>query len=53
MVVKVAKGEEDFIRSAGISVPLPDAAVLADPTTVQSDPSLTPELGTRKVVTPQ
>jgi hypothetical protein len=47
MTVKIAKGEDDFIRSAGISVPLPDAAVLSDPTTVPSDPSLTPELGTR------
>ncbi len=51
MVVKVAKGDADFIRSAGISVPMPDAAVLVDPTTVQSDPSLTPELGTRKAMT--
>jgi hypothetical protein len=51
MVVKVAKGDMDFIRSAGISVPMPDAAVLADPTTVQSDPSLTPEMGTRKAMT--
>jgi hypothetical protein len=37
----------DFIRPAGISVPVPDAAVLADPTTVPSDPTRTPELGTR------
>jgi hypothetical protein len=45
--VKIANGGGDFIRSSGISVPLPDAAVLADPTTVPSDPSLTPEQGTR------
>jgi hypothetical protein len=45
--VTIAKGEGNFIRSSGISVPLPDAAVLRDPTTVPSDPSLTPEQGTR------
>ena len=45
--VTIAKGEGNFIRSSGISVPLPDAAVLKDPTTVPSDPSLTPEQGTR------
>jgi hypothetical protein len=45
--VKIAKGEGNFIRSSGISVPLPDAAVLKDPTTVPSDPLLTPEQGTR------
>jgi hypothetical protein len=49
MEVKVAKSN-DFIRSSGISVPIPDAAVLADPTTVPSDPTLTPELGTRKIM---
>jgi hypothetical protein len=46
-MVKVAKGDDYFIRTTGITVPLPDAAVLADPTTVPSDPSLTPEVGTR------
>ena len=45
--VKVAKGDDYFIRPTGITVPLPDVAVLADPTTVPSDPSLTPEMGTR------
>jgi hypothetical protein len=49
--VKVAKGDDYFIRAAGITVPVPNAAVLADPTTVPSDPSHTPELGTRKVMT--
>jgi len=53
MEVKVANSA-DFIRSAGISVPIPDAALLADPTTVPSDPTRTPELGTRKpLTTPQ
>jgi len=47
--VKVAKGSDFIVRPAGISVPIPDAAVLADPTTVPSDPSQTPELGTRHV----
>jgi hypothetical protein len=36
-----------FIRPAGISVPLPDPAVLADPTTISTGPELTPDMGTR------
>jgi len=47
MNVQVAKGNY-FVRPAGISVPIPDPALLADPTTVPSDPSRTPEQGTRK-----
>jgi hypothetical protein len=43
--VRVEKSGPDIVRWAGISVPVPDAAVLADPTTVHSDPSLTPQLG--------
>ena len=50
MNVKVAKSNY-FIRPAGISVPIPDTALLADPTTVPSDPSRTPEQGTRKPMT--
>jgi hypothetical protein len=50
MSVKIDKSSGLFIRAAGISVPVPDAAVLADPTTVPSDPSLTPEIGKRKVI---
>jgi len=34
-----------FVRSAGITFPLINPAVLADPTTVPSNPSLTPSLG--------
>ncbi len=49
--VKIAKSEDNFVRSAGVSVPMPDPAVLADPTTVPSDPTLTPELGKRKAMT--
>jgi hypothetical protein len=45
--VRIANSK-DFIRPAGISVPIPDAAVLNDPTTVPSDPSRTPVVGTRK-----
>jgi hypothetical protein len=44
--VKIANSM-NFIRPAGISVPLLDPAVAADPTTINSGPSLTPELGTR------
>ena len=50
MEVKIAKGNY-FIRPSGISVPIPDPAVLADPTTVPADPSLTPEVGKRKTMT--
>lgn len=52
MLVKIDKSKDDFIRPAGIAVPTPDAAVLADPTTVPSNPSLTPEVGNRKIMMP-
>jgi hypothetical protein len=39
-----------FIRPAGVSVPIADPAVLADPTTVRADPSHAPEYGSRKVL---
>jgi hypothetical protein len=52
MAVKIEKSGDDFVRAAGKAVPLPNAAVLADPTTVPSDPSLTPEVGNRKILTP-
>jgi hypothetical protein len=52
-VVAIDKSKA-FIRSTGISVPLQDAKVLADPSTVRSDPSLAPEEGTRHILeTPQ
>jgi hypothetical protein len=41
-----------FVRSAGVSVPIVDPATLADPTTVLPDPSLTPEVGKHRVITP-
>jgi len=50
MEVKIAKGEMDFVRSAGISVPIPDPALLADPTTVSVGPQQTPEMGDRRTV---
>jgi hypothetical protein len=51
MQVKIDKSGNDFVRAAGKGVPLPNASVLADPTTVPSDPSLTPEVGNRKILT--
>ncbi|MCU1224057.1 MAG: hypothetical protein JWQ42_2150 [Edaphobacter sp.] len=51
MSVKIDNGNDFFIRPAGISVPAPDAAVQADPSTVPSDPSLTPKIGKRRVLT--
>jgi hypothetical protein len=41
-----------FIRSAGISVPVEDPAILKDPTTVLPDPSSAPAVGKRKVLAP-
>jgi hypothetical protein len=53
-VVTIDKSKA-FIRSTGISVPLPDQKVLTDPTTViPSDTNLAPEEGTRHILeTPQ
>jgi hypothetical protein len=45
--VKVAKSMA-FIRCSGITVPLPDPAVLADPNTLPNDLSKTPEAGKHK-----
>ena len=50
MQVMVGKGEY-LIRTAGVSVPVPDAALMSDPTTVPSDPSRSPEQGPRKPAT--
>ena len=41
-----------FIRPAGAAFPTDDPAILNDPTTVPPDLSRTPELGNRKVLTP-
>ena len=49
MEVKIDKGAY-FIRSSGVSVPLPDPVLMADPTTIQTGPSQAPEEGKRKVM---
>jgi hypothetical protein len=48
--VKIDKGNYIIIRPSGVSVPLPDPALMADPTTIQAGPSQAPEEGTRKVI---
>jgi hypothetical protein len=50
MRVKIAYGDTDFVRAAGITVPLPDPAVLADPTTVSAGPKDAPEIGDKHVL---
>lgn len=47
--VKIDK-DNYLIRPAGVSLPVPDPALMADPTTIQSGPALAPEQGTRKVL---
>jgi hypothetical protein len=49
--VRIENAHGDFIRPAGIGVPLPDARVMSDPSTVPSDPSLAPTEGTRRILT--
>jgi hypothetical protein len=44
MQIRIDKGKDDFIRMSGIAVPPSDR-------TVQSDPSLAPQMGTRKILT--
>ncbi|GAC1364847.1 MAG: hypothetical protein NVSMB3_13410 [Acidobacteriaceae bacterium] len=39
-----------FIRPSGVSMALPDPGVLADPSTIRSDPSLAPVVGSRRVL---
>jgi hypothetical protein len=51
MQVKIDHGDLDFIRAAGISVPMPDPAVLTDPTTVSTGPKNAPEMGDRRILT--
>jgi hypothetical protein len=50
MQVKVAKSNY-MTRPSGISVPMPDAALAADPTTIQSGPLVAPEQGKPKSTT--
>ena len=49
MEVKIDKGIYK-IRPSGVSVPLPDPAWAADPTTIQTGPAQTPEEGKRKLM---
>jgi hypothetical protein len=49
MEVKIDKGIYT-IRPSGVSMPLPDPALMSDPSTIQAGPSQTPEEGTRKVM---
>jgi hypothetical protein len=51
LVVKIDKANHDVIRSAGVSMPIPDAAILTDPNTIPADPSLAPQQGPRHVLT--
>jgi hypothetical protein len=46
--VKIDKDVYIIIRPSGVSMPLPDPAWMADPTTIQAGPSQAPEQGTRK-----
>jgi hypothetical protein len=48
--VKIDHGGVDFIRAAGVMVPLPDQSVTADPATVIAGPKDAPEMGGRHTV---
>jgi hypothetical protein len=47
--VKIDKGIYS-IRPSGVSMPVPDPVVTADPSTIQAGPSQTPEQGKQKVM---
>jgi hypothetical protein len=49
MEIKIDKGFY-LIRPSGVSMPLPDPVLMADPSTIQAGPSQAPEQGTRKVM---
>ena len=49
--VKVAKSD-DFIRASGVTFPLEDPGIAADPATLPSDPTLTPQMGKTPVKPP-
>jgi len=51
MEVRIAKAGDYFVRPAGISVPVADAAVLTDPTTVSAGPKEAPVEGNRRIMT--
>ena len=52
MEITIANSDA-FIRPAGASAPVEDPKVLDDPMTVPMDPADAPQLGKRKVVSPQ
>lgn len=52
MEVRVDKGADYFIRPTGISVPIADPALARDPTTVPTNPAHEPEMGNRKILSP-
>jgi len=49
MEIKIDKGHY-LIRPSGVSMPVPDPVLMADPSTIQAGPSQAPEQGTRKVM---
>jgi hypothetical protein len=52
MQVKIDKGADYVVHWAGISVPLANPSLARDPTTVPSDSTHEPEMGTGKVLMP-
>jgi hypothetical protein len=48
--IRIAGGDNYFVRATGVSALLPHDSVLKDPTTVPSDPSRAPEQGKRRVL---
>jgi hypothetical protein len=50
MRVKIAKGEELFVRPSGISIPLPDPELEKDPSTIHADTAVAPEQGNRRIM---
>ena len=49
MEIKIDKGHY-LIRPSGVSMPVPDPVLMADPSTIQAGPSQAPEQGTRNVM---
>lgn len=53
MRVKIAKGEDLFVRPSGISIPLPDPELEKDPSTIHADTAVAPEQGNRPILKPK
>ena len=49
--VKLAKTHA-FVRPSGLTVPIADPELLADPTTIHSDPMKAPDVGSRHILSP-